>query len=138
MKSFATKKDFIKTFQNKKIACHSIDSAEAILNYIDTTDVFAIDEAQFFGTDIVTICNKLATMDKVVIISGLDKDFKANPFGEMPNLLSYADKVTKLKAICKKCGEFASFSQRISNHKSQVLIGEAEKYEARCRKCHKT
>ena len=106
-----------------------------MLKYIKNTDVFCIDEAQFFNKEIVDICNQLANNNKRVIISGLNKDFNSTPFGSVPELLAHADDITKLNAICVICGNIATFSYRLIKEKEQILIGEKEKYEARCRNC---
>ena len=99
------------------------------------SDVFGIDEAQFFDLDLIGICKKLAKNGKRVVVAGLEKDFQAIPFGPMPQLLVDAEYVMKVSAICMKCGDPANFSQRISSEKNQVVIGEIDKYEPRCRNC---
>jgi thymidine kinase len=96
--------------------------------------VVGVDEAQFFDDAIVDVCNTLANSGKRVIVAGLDMDYKGNPFGPMPNLLAVAEFVTKVHAICAQTGELASFSFRLAENKSQVLLGEKDKYEARSRK----
>ena len=98
---------------------------------------FIIDEAQFFDLSIIDTCNKLANDGKRVIVAGLDRDYKAIPFGPMANLLAHADYITKLNAICMVCGNQASFSQRLTKDENQVLVGESDNYEARCRDCYK-
>jgi len=106
------------------------------------TDLVAIEEAQFFGPDIVAVCQSLADRGHQVIAVGLDMDFRGCPFGPMPSLLAVADEVVKLRAICARCGADASRSQRLINGKPApataptVLIGAEEHYEARCRHCH--
>ena len=85
----------------------------------------------------ITICKKIARQGKRVVVAGLEKDFQALPFGPMPQLLVDAEYVTKVNAICMQCGNPANFSQRISDETNQVVIGEIDKYEARCRKCFK-
>jgi len=99
-------------------------------------DVVGIDEAQFFDPELPFVCDQLAAKGVRVIVAGLDMDFKGNPFGPMPALLSKADYITKLHAICVCCGHIASFSFRKIARNSQVLLGEAETYEPRCRKCY--
>jgi thymidine kinase len=107
----------------------------------DTT-VVAIDEAQFFGPDIITIVQQLADRGLRVIVAGLDTDFRGEPFGPMPVLMSLAEQVDKLHAICMVCGEEASRTQRLVNGQPAryddpiVIVGAAEMYEARCRKHH--
>jgi len=120
----------------QKIDCISISNTNQINDYIKNTDVFAFDEMQFFDISIVEICNKLANLNKRVIIAGLDKDYDAKPFGPMPYILTYAENITKLNAVCKQCGNNANFSYRIVRNKSQILVGESEKYEPRCRECY--
>lgn len=114
-----------------------IESSSEILVLVDDdTAVVAIDEAQFFDEGIVAVCNRLADDGRRVIVAGLDTDFRANPFGPMPQLLAQAEVVDKLRAICVVCGGPASRTQRLSEEKEVVVVGAAEKYEARCRHCH--
>ena len=108
-----------------------------ILNNVDEVDVVGIDEAQFFDENITSVCERLAGMGKRVILAGLDMDYLGKPFGPMPNLLATANYVTKLHAVCVKCGGIASYSFRISDESDQVVLGEKQHYEARCRSCHK-
>ena len=98
-------------------------------------DVVGIDEAQFFGPEIVNVAEQLAMKGIRVIIAGLDMDYTGKPFGSMPSLLSVADYITKLHAICMQCGSIAGFSYRITAVENQLLVGEKDHYEARCRKC---
>ena len=98
--------------------------------------MIGIDEIQFFDTKIIKICNSLANNGKRVIAAGLDKDFLTKPFGPMPLILTTAEYVTKLYAICVGCGNHAHFTKRISNEGNQVVVGEKDKYEARCRTCY--
>jgi thymidine kinase len=106
------------------------------------TQVIGIEEVQFFDEKIVSLCEEWAQHGKSVIAAGLDQDFRGKPFGVIPLLLSLADEVIKLRAICMKCGRDASRTQRIINGEPAlwddpvILIGASEKYEARCRKCH--
>lgn len=97
-------------------------------------DVVGIDEAQFFDQSIVEVCNTLANHGKRVIVAGLDMDYEGKPFGPMPNLLAIAEFVTKVHAICAQTGELASFSFRLTEHDSQVMLGEKTEYEARSRR----
>ncbi len=129
---------------NNRTKSVNISLAVQIFDYIDShTDVVAIDEIQFLDVDVVEIVEYLASKGIRVIVSGLDKDFKGEPFSFMPKLLSLAEYVTKLTAICVKCGHPATRTQRIVNGKPAryidpiVLIGAEESYEARCRSCHK-
>ncbi|RYD93985.1 MAG: thymidine kinase [Sphingobacteriales bacterium] len=98
-------------------------------------DVVGIDEAQFFDAEIGNVCEQLAMRGMRVIVAGLDMDFKGNPFGQMPGLLAKADYITKLHAICVKCGNIANISYRKSADAAQVVLGELDIYEPRCRIC---
>ena len=113
-----------------------IDNSQAILFLTDDVDVVGIDEAQFFDDEIINVCEKLALNGIRVIVTGLDMDYKGNPFGPMPKLLAIADFITKLHAICVCCGNLATMSYRKSANKEQVLLGEKDIYEPRCRKCY--
>ncbi len=97
--------------------------------------VVAIDEAQFFGPELVEICEELANRGLRVIVAGLDQDYRGKPFEPMPSLLAVAEFITKNLAICVKCGNPANRSQRIAAGGERVLVGAADKYEARCRRC---
>ena len=94
-----------------------------------------IDEAQFFDEHIVEVCEKLAQKGIRVIVAGLDMDFRGKPFGPMPELLAIADYITKVHAICMQCGNIASYSFRKVQNENQVLLGEKNEYEPRCRNC---
>ncbi|RZK61295.1 MAG: thymidine kinase [Hymenobacter sp.] len=100
-----------------------------------STDVVGIDEAQFFDESLVEVCRQLADAGTRVIVAGLDMDYLGRPFGPLPALLATAEFVTKVHAVCVCCGELAAYSYRLSASESQVLLGEAEAYEARCRPC---
>lgn len=119
----------------KAVPCLSLTKAEHILEESSDVDVVCIDEAQFFDLELIDICQELANKGKRVIVAGLDMDFKGIPFGCMPGILSIADHVTKLHAICVKCGTLAQFSHRLSISKQQIMLGEKELYEPLCRKC---
>lgn len=97
-------------------------------------DVVGIDEAQFFGEDLVEVCQTLANEGKRVIVAGLDTDYRGVPFGPIPYLMATAEFVTKVHAVCTVCGSMASRSQRIVDSQEQVVVGGASAYEARCRK----
>lgn len=123
-----------------------LSTSTEILNYLSshTTskdgydfDVVGIDEAQFFGMDLVAVCNQLANNGVRVIIAGLDMDFQCTPFGPIPALCAVADEVTKVHAICVKCGALAYVSHRLVHDQNQVLIGEQAEYEPLCRECYK-
>ncbi|RTL59958.1 MAG: thymidine kinase [Sphingobacteriales bacterium] len=112
-----------------------IDNSQTILLMAEGVDVVGIDEAQFFDDQIMHVCETLATKGTRVIVAGLDMDFMGRPFGQMPNLLAIADYITKLHAICVKCGNIANISYRKTNQAEQVLLGEKDVYEPRCRHC---
>lgn len=118
------------------------NSAEVREKLADDTTVVAIDEAQFFDMGIIDLVNDLAERGLRVIVGGLDLDFRGEPFGPMPVLISQAEHVDKLHAICMVCGKDASRTQRFVNGEPAryddpvVIVGADELYEARCRKCH--
>lgn len=122
----------------------SIENSADILNYVKDKkyDIIGIDEIQFFDNEIVKIINNLADNGVRVIVAGLDMDFKAEPFHPMPEIMAISEMVTKLHAVCNKCGNEASRSQRLIDGKPAkyndpiVVIGASESYEARCRHCH--
>lgn len=107
-----------------------------VLKLSSDAQVIGIDEAQFFSNDIINVCNELANNDKRVIVVGLDQDYRGLPFEPMPHLLSIAEYVTKSLAICVECGNPADRTQRKTNSSERVVVGAADIYEARCRKCH--
>jgi thymidine kinase len=112
-----------------------VSFAGDILLLSGTCDVVGIDEAQFFDEEIVRVVQLLANKGKRVILAGLDMDFEGKPFDPMPKLMAIAEYVTKVHAICMKCGDLAAFSYRLSAGKEKVMLGEKDSYEARCRKC---
>ena len=112
-----------------------VDSSQSILLLAQDVDVVGIDEAQFFDAEIAIVCEQLALRGIRVIVAGLDMDYMGKPFGQMPNLLSVADYITKLHAICVKCGNIANISYRKVAGGGQVLLGEKDIYEPRCRHC---
>ena len=113
-----------------------VDFSEDILLLSEDVDVIGIDEAQFFDDNIIAVCNQLALRGIRVIVAGLDMDYRGKPFGPMPDLLAIADYITKLHAICVKCGNIASFSYRKIPQEDQVVLGERDIYEPRCRYCY--
>ena len=113
----------------------TIDSASMIKDLYGNADVVAIDEAQFFDDDLVEVCNWLASQKVRVIVVGLDMDYKGNPFNPIPKIMASAEYVTKVHAICVKCGSLANFSKRTTNNKSIVEVGEKDKYLPLCRAC---
>ncbi|GAB3501956.1 thymidine kinase [Spirosoma knui] len=112
-----------------------VQTASQITELAGNCDVVGIDEAQFFDKDIVTVCDALANQGQRVIIAGLDMDFSGRPFGCMPQLMSIAEYVTKVHAICVVCGDIAQYSYRLVPSQERVLLGETDSYEARCRRC---
>jgi thymidine kinase len=110
------------------------DIADVLTLVDDRTELVAIDEAQFFDHEIVSVTNKLANLGKRVIVAGLDLDYRALPFGPMPELICSAEYVTKQLAICMECGDPANFTQRLTKSTDQIVVGAAETYEARCRR----
>lgn len=127
--------DYIVSHNQRKIKSIQVNSPSKIVEFMEKADVFGIDEAQFFDKTIVDVCKDLAWSGKRVVIAGLEKDYLAQPFGPMPALIVDAEYVSKVNAICMICGNPANFSQRISQEIKVVVVGEADKYEARCRKC---
>lgn len=113
-----------------------IENAASILLLASEVDVVGIDEAQFLDESIVDVCNELANRGVRVIIAGLDMDFKGVPFGPMPALLAIADDVTKVNAICVRCGSLAYVSHRLVHNDKRVLLGEKAEYEPLCRHCY--
>ena len=122
--------------QGNSILSTPVDSSDSILLFSQDTDVVGIDEAQFFDDRIVDVCNTLASKGIRVIVAGLDLDFKGVPFGPMPRLLAIADEVTKVHAICVRCGALAYVSHRIVAGEKQVMLGEKMEYEPLCRVCY--
>ena len=113
-----------------------IDSSAQILLLSSEIDVVGIDEAQFFDNGLVEVCNQLANNGVRVIVAGLDMDYKGVPFGPIPALCAIADEVTKVHAICVKCGALAYVSHRLVKNDKRVLLGEKDEYEPLCRDCY--
>ena len=113
-----------------------IDSSSSILLLAGDNDVIGIDEAQFLDEGLVDVCNQLANRGIRVIVAGLDMDFKGVPFGPIPALCAIADEVTKVHAICVKCGSLAYVSHRLVHNDKRVLLGETAEYEPLCRTCY--
>lgn len=125
------------------VLANPVACAEEILYKMSgTADVIAIDEVQFFDEAIVPVVQSLANQGIRVIVAGLDQDFRGEPFGQVPLLMTLAESVTKLQAICVVCGSPASRTQRLidgkpaSNNEPTIMVGASESYEARCRHCH--
>ena len=121
---------------DKSIVSTPVDNASAILLYAGDVDVVGIDEAQFFDISIVEVCNQLADNGIRIVVAGLDMDFMGKPFGPMPALLAIAEYVTKVHAICMRCGNLAQYSFRKSEEAQVVLLGEKNLYEPLCRNCY--
>lgn len=140
------KPEIDKRYDNENVVSHNenlirstpVQFADDILLLAGNCDVVGIDEVQFFDAQIIPVVEKLAKNGVRVIVAGLDMDFEGKPFEPMPQLMAIAEYVTKVHAICMKCGDLASFSYRLSADKSKVMLGEKESYEARCRKCFNT
>ncbi len=133
-------------YDDEKIVSHDanfikstpVDKAADILEICKgrKVHVIGIDEAQFFDMELVKVCEILASQGTRVIVAGLDMDFKGRPFGPMPYLLSVAEYVTKVHAICQQCGNLATHSYRLIADDSEILLGEKQQYEPRCRTCY--
>ena len=121
---------------DKSIVSTPVDNASAILLLAGDVDVVGIDEAQFFDNSIIEVCNTLADNGIRIVVAGLDMDFMGKPFGPIPALLSVAEYVTKVHAICMRCGNLAQYSFRKSGDAQIVLLGEKTLYEPLCRKCY--
>lgn len=113
-----------------------VDTSASILLLASDLEVVGIDEAQFFDEGLIPVCNTLANNGVRVIVAGLDMDYKGNPFGPMPGLCAIADEVTKVHAICVRCGAQAYISHRLVHNDKRVLLGEREEYEPLCRECY--
>ncbi len=118
------------------IPCTPVDSSATILLLSSDIEVVGIDEAQFLDEGLVDVCNQLANKGVRVIVAGLDMDFKGVPFGPMPALCAIADEVTKVHAICVRCGALAYASHRLVKNDKQVMLGEKTEYEPLCRECY--
>ncbi|KPM47898.1 thymidine kinase [Jiulongibacter sediminis] len=127
--------DIVSHNQNS-IRSTPVNASGEILLYAGNCEVVGIDEAQFLDSGIIDVVNKLAAGGKRVIIAGLDMDSTGAPFGAMPQLMAVAEYVTKVHAICVQCGDIAHFSYRKVKNEKQVMLGEQESYEARCRRCY--
>lgn len=113
-----------------------VTSSGNILLLAQDVDVVGIDEAQFFDMGLPRVCTQLADMGVRVIVAGLDMDFRGKPFGPMPNMMAIAEYVTKVHAICVRCGELAHFSHRTADTDKLVVLGETDIYEPLCRHCY--
>ena len=131
-----SEEDVVSHDQNS-IPSTPVDSSSSILLLANDVDVVGIDEAQFLDDGLVDVCNQLANNGIRVIIAGLDMDFRGKPFGPMPGLCAIADEVTKVHAICVKCGNLAYISHRLVDNDKRVLLGETQEYEPLCRECYR-
>jgi thymidine kinase len=130
-------------YDDEKVVSHNentipsspVEKAEEILLLANNIEVAGIDEAQFFDPSLVDVCNHLANKGVRVIVAGLDMDYLGNPFGPIPDLMATAEYVTKVHAICLKCGSIANHSHRLKGENSLVELGETEAYEPLCRDC---
>jgi thymidine kinase len=113
-----------------------VDTSSAILLLGSDVQVVGIDEAQFFDDELPNVCTILANRGVRVIVAGLDMDYKGNPFGPMPALMAIAESITKVHAVCVKCGNPALYSYRLAPDEGTILLGEKESYEPRCRACY--
>lgn len=120
---------------SNSIASTPVAHSSAILSLSKTTKVVGIDEAQFFDDGLPDVCNELANRGIRVIVAGLDMDFKGRPFGPVPALMAIAEHVTKVHAVCVRCGAPANYSFRIANDDQKLLLGEKDSYQPRCRGC---
>lgn len=120
---------------SSRIHSTPVPAASNIMLLASDTEVVGIDEAQFFDEELVNVCVHLANNGVRVIIAGLDMDYLGKPFGPMPKLMSIAEYVTKVHAICMRCGALANHSHRLTKNDSLVLLGETDSYEPLCRSC---
>ena len=127
--------DIVSHNNQNRIGSIPVESASAILLLAADAEVVGIDEAQFFDAELPGVAERLAVQGKRVIIAGLDMDFTGAPFGTIPQLLARAEYITKLHAICARCGGLAAYSYRKNDDGGQIVLGELDVYEARCRSC---
>ena len=128
--------DHLVSHSEQRIPSQAVSEAKEIMDLSATAQVIGIDEAQFFGMELVQVAQTLANRGKRVIIAGLDQDYRGEPFEPMPQLLAIAEYITKTLAICMQCGNPANRTQRITTDSKRVLVGGKGLYEARCRRCH--
>lgn len=126
----------IVSHDSNSIPSTPVDSSASILLFSSEIDVVGIDEAQFLDEGLVDVCNQLAANGVRVIVAGLDMDYKGVPFGPIPDLCAIADEVTKVHAICVKCGSLAYLTHRTVVDNKRILLGEESMYEPLCRSCH--
>lgn len=126
----------IVSHDSNSIPSTPIGNSQNILLLAQNVDVVGIDEAQFLDMELPNVCNQLANRGVRVIVAGLDMDYSGKPFGPLPQVLAMAEYITKLHAICMQCGNLASYSYRKENIDDQVVLGEKDLYEPRCRSCY--
>lgn len=129
-------KEDVVSHDHNVIPSTPVDSSAEILLLSGDIDVVGIDEAQFFDNGLADVCNELANRGVRVIVAGLDMDYLGKPFGPIPYLLAIADEVTKVHAICVRCGSLAYISHRLVHNDKRVLLGEKQEYEPLCRECY--
>jgi thymidine kinase len=128
--------DHLVSHSEMRLKSEAVSSADEILQKIDwRAEVIGVDEAQFFDSKLVQVCNQLADLGKRVVVAGLDKDYLGKPFEPMPQLMAIAEYIEKTLAICMKCGNPANYTQRLVESSDRVLVGATGTYEARCRRC---
>lgn len=126
----------IVTHADTRMRCEPVPSASELLKHVDwRTQVIGIDEANFFGPELVAVATQLADSGKQVVVAGLDTDYLGRPFPPMPDLLALAESITKTLAVCVRCGNAAKHTQRLVQSDELILVGAADAYEARCRQC---
>lgn len=127
--------DSVVSHDENAISSTPVESAQSILLLVSDAQVVGIDEAQFFDSGLPAVCNELANRGIRVIVAGLDMDYLGQPFGPIPALMSMAEMVTKVHAVCLRCGSSASYSHRLDPSDKLVLLGEKNAYEPLCREC---
>jgi thymidine kinase len=128
--------DHLVSHSEQRIPSIAVDDVREILEKSKDARVIAIDEGQFFGNEIIEVCQTLADQGKRVIVAGLDQDYRGAPFEPMPQIMAIAEYVTKTLAICVICGNPANKTQRVTQQTDRVVIGAQDAYEARCRNCY--
>jgi thymidine kinase len=129
-------KEEVVSHDDNAIQSTPVDSASNILLLASTVEVVGIDEAQFFDDGLIDVCNQLANSGVRVIVAGLDMDYRGLPFGPVPGLMSIAEYVTKVHAICVRCGALANHTHRLSEDDKLIVLGETDIYEPLCRVCY--
>lgn len=127
--------DEVVSHDENALSSIAVDSAEQIILMVGSASVIGIDEAQFFGLELIDTCQELARQGKRVIVAGLDQDYLGRPFEPIPQIMAIAEHVTKLHAICVVCGAPANHSQRLTGQHERVVVGATDIYEPRCRNC---